>query len=244
MHALIARPRTEKAQGGEEGFSILELALVLLVIGLILGGIVTGRELIVSARARNLINQQDALRMAFFSFEDRYRSPPGDYNAAIVNIGATRDGDGDGRIEGTREGGTENILAWEHLSRAGFIGGRFRYSATPPFDGAIPRNPFGPHVDVAFDDWHGNPASAYRRIHNIKTGNGIPAAVLGEVDLKIDDGKALSGSFQFSNFSIDGVTVMALGSGPACVSDNASAFGAWNVATNPSALDCGAAVLL
>jgi len=228
----------------QRGFTILEIAMVLVVVGVLIGGVMMGQELILSARARSLINQQEELRVAFFSFQDRYQFPPGDYNEAIANIGATRNGDGDGRIEGTRDGGTENILAWEHLSRAGLLGGRFTFSATPPFDDAIPRNPFGPHVDVAFDNWHGNPASPNRKMHNIKTGNGIPAAVLGEVDVKLDDGKAFSGSFQFSNFSIEGATVIALGSAPACVSDNASAFASWNVATNPSALDCGAAMLL
>jgi hypothetical protein len=222
----------------------LELVLVLVVIGLLLGGIAAGRELIVSAKARSLINQQEALRMAFFSFQDRFQFPPGDYSEAVRNIGATRNGDGDGRIEGTREGGTENILAWEHLSRAGFIGDRYTYSASAPYDNAVPRNPFGPHLDVAFDNWYGSPADATPKIHNIKTGNGIPAEILGEVDLKIDDNSALTGKFLFSNFAATGSLPAGLGGGPACVSDSAGNRGSWNVATAPSAEDCGGASLL
>jgi hypothetical protein len=222
----------------------LELVLVLVVIGLLLGGIAAGRELIVSAKARSLINQQEALRMAFFSFQDRFQFPPGDYSEAVRNIGATRNGDGDGRIEGTREGGTENILAWEHLSRAGFIGDRYTYSASAPYDNAVPRNPFGPHLDVAFDNWYGSPADTTPKIHNIKTGNGIPAEILGEVDLKIDDNSALTGKFLFSNFAATGPLPAGLGAGPACVSDSAGNRGSWNVATAPSAEDCGGASLL
>ncbi len=139
---------------------ILEFVLVLVVVGLLFGGIAAGRELIVAAKARGLINQQEELRVAFFSFQDRYQFPPGDFSDAIRTIGATRNGDGDGRIEGTREWGTENILAWEHLSRAGFIGDRFTYTPTPPYDNAVPRNPFGPHLDIAFDNWYGDPANA------------------------------------------------------------------------------------
>ena len=218
------------------------MALVLLVVGLLFGGIAAGRELIVSARARSLINQQEELRMAFFSFQDRYQYPPGDYSDAIRNTGATRNGDGDGRIEGVREGGTENILAWEHLSRAGFIGDRYTYSEHAPYDNAVPRNPFGPHLDVAFDNWYGDPASTTGKIHNIKTGNGISADILAEVDLKIDDGNALSGKFLFSNFAASGAPPVALGDGPACVS--AANRGAWNAATSPFAEDCGGASLL
>lgn len=244
MEPLSRRPRFEQAHCFEEGFSVLELVLVLVVIGLLLGGIAAGRELIVSAKARSLINQQEALRMAFFSFQDRFQFPPGDYSEAVRNIGATRNGDGDGRIEGTREGGTENILAWEHLSRAGFIGDRYTYSASAPYDNAVPRNPFGPHLDVAFDNWYGSPADATPKIHNIKTGNGIPAEILGEVDLKIDDNSALTGKFLFSNFAATGPLPAGLGAGPACVSDSAGNRGSWNVATAPSAEDCGGASLL
>jgi prepilin-type N-terminal cleavage/methylation domain-containing protein len=241
---LIPRVRSAKARKLDRGFSILELVLVLVVVGLLFGGIAAGRELIVSAKARSLINQQDELRMAFFSFQDRYQFPPGDYSEAIRNIGATRNGDGDGRIQGTREGGTENILAWEHLSRARFIGDRFTYSQTAPYDNAVPRNPFGPHLDIAFDNWYGSPAETTPKMHNIKTGNGIAAEILGEVDLKIDDNNALTGKFLFSNFAASGAPPAALGAGPACVSDSAGNRGAWNAAAAPSAEDCGGASLL
>jgi prepilin-type N-terminal cleavage/methylation domain-containing protein len=241
---LVQRLRIEALPGAEKGFSLLELVLVLLVIALLLGGLVATRELVVSARARSLINQQDEVRMVFFSFQDRFKHPPGDYHDAIQNIGATRNGDGDGRIEGAREGDTENILAWEHLSRAGFIGDRYTYSATAPYDRAVPRNPFGPHLDIAFDNWYGDPGATTPRTHNIRTGNGIPASILSEVDLKIDDDNALSGTFQFSNFALTGPAPMGLGAAPACVSDDAGTRGAWNSATSPSAEDCGGASLL
>jgi hypothetical protein len=214
------------------------------VIGLLFGGIAVGRELIVSAKARSLINQQEELRVAFFSFQDRFQFPPGDYSDAIRNIGATRNGDGDGRIEGTREGGTENILAWEHLSRARFIGDRFTYSPAAPYDYAVPRNPFGPHLDIAFDNWYGSPTDTTPKIHNIKTGNGIPAEILSEVDLKIDDNNALTGTFLFSNFAASGAPPVALGAGPACVSDSSTNRGAWNAAASSPAEDCGGASLL
>ena len=61
------------------GFTLIELAIVLVVIGLLLGGILKGQELIESARARNLISQMDSIKAAFFTFQDKYRALPGDY---------------------------------------------------------------------------------------------------------------------------------------------------------------------
>ena len=57
-------------------------SIVLVIIGLLLGGILRGQELIQGARVRNVIDQQNGVRAAFFAFQDRYRSIPGDLSAA------------------------------------------------------------------------------------------------------------------------------------------------------------------
>ena len=68
------------------GFTLLEIAIVLVIIGLLLSGVLKGQELITNARVRNLISQQDGIKTAFFGFEDRYRAVPGDYSQADINI--------------------------------------------------------------------------------------------------------------------------------------------------------------
>ncbi len=68
------------------GFTLIEIAIVLVIIGLLLGGVLKGQELITGARVRNLISQQDGIKAAFFGFQDRYRALPGDYAAASTNI--------------------------------------------------------------------------------------------------------------------------------------------------------------
>ncbi|MDH3435607.1 MAG: prepilin-type N-terminal cleavage/methylation domain-containing protein, partial [Betaproteobacteria bacterium] len=70
----------------QQGFTLIEIAIVLVIIGLLLGGVLKGQELITSARVRNLISQQDGVKAAFFGFLDRYRAYPGDYNQAQANI--------------------------------------------------------------------------------------------------------------------------------------------------------------
>ena len=82
------------------GFTLIEIAIVLVIIGLLLGGVLKGQELITGARVRNLISQQDGIKAAFFGFQDRFRALPGDYAAAVQNIsGVAEHGDGNGRIE-------------------------------------------------------------------------------------------------------------------------------------------------
>ena len=73
------------------GFTLIEIAIVLVIIGLLWGGVLKGQELITGARVRNLISQQDGIKAAFFGFQDRYLALPGDYRAAdtSINCGAT-----------------------------------------------------------------------------------------------------------------------------------------------------------
>ena len=114
----------------EGGFTLIEIAIVLVIIGLLLGGVLKGQELITSARVRNLISQQDGIKAAYFGFQDRYRALPGDYpgaqaNANIPNMGSdTMGGNGDGLIVSTGSA-NEPTLAWMHLSHAGFLTGNY-----------------------------------------------------------------------------------------------------------------------
>ena len=227
----------------QTGFTLIEIAIVLVIIGLLLGGVLKGQELITSARVRNLISQQDGVKAAFFGFQDRFRAFPGDYSGATANIAAIStaacnggNGDGDGRIETTNN---EFILAWEHMSKAGFIAGSYTCAAT---EGATttPVNPYGLHLQVIYDGTYGGGSSPQR--HNVKTGPQIPVELIAEMDRKIDDGNPNTGGFQFSTFAAQG-TAPTGGSttAPACTSANTAA-GIWN-ATNGST-NCGGASLL
>src|SRR5215510_8766093 len=82
----LARPKADKElatmRNLSKGFTLIEIAIVLVIIGLLLGGVLKGQELITGARVRNLISQQDGIKAAFFGFQDRYRALPGDYASA------------------------------------------------------------------------------------------------------------------------------------------------------------------
>ena len=76
---------------GQSGFTLVEVAVVLVIVGLLLGGILKGRELINSARVRSLADTTSSIQAAYFGFIDRYHRVPGDWNAADATtaIGVT-----------------------------------------------------------------------------------------------------------------------------------------------------------
>ena len=232
----------------QQGFTLIEIAIVLVIIGLLLGGILKGQELITSARVRNLISQQDGVKAAFFGFQDRFRAFPGDYTAAATNIVGVStaacnsgNGNGNGRVETTNQ---ENVLAWEHLSKAGFITGTYTCAATEG-PTTSPVNPYGVYMQLVFDGIYGAGAAGAEEAqrHNIKSGSQVPVDIIAEMDRKIDDGAPNTGGFQFSRYQGNGAAAPTDGAAaqPACTSATTAA-GVWN-ATNGST-NCGGASLL
>jgi len=106
----------------QQGFTLIEIAIVLLIIGLLLGGIMKGQSMINSARVRAIANDLTGIEAAWISFQDRYRGLPGDYARASTHIvqGAI-DGDANARVDSGAEAGA----VWQHLAGAGFISGNF-----------------------------------------------------------------------------------------------------------------------
>lgn len=136
----------DKSTLHSDGFSLVELSIVLVILGLLVGGILTGQNLIRAAELRSVGTELDAYRTAVNLFRDKYFAAPGDIGNAIAfwdeahitpatcatTEGAgtqTCNGDGDGQIEQTASvtGGTSNEMFrfWQHLANAGLITGTF-----------------------------------------------------------------------------------------------------------------------
>ncbi|UCH48115.1 MAG: prepilin-type N-terminal cleavage/methylation domain-containing protein [Betaproteobacteria bacterium] len=231
----------------QSGFTLIEIAIVLVIIGLLLGGVLKGEELITSARVRNLISQQDGVKAAFFGFQDRYGALPGDYPGAFANIAGISTaacGSGVGNGNGRIEAGDEARLAWEHLSKSGFITGRFTCAAADSAD-TTPVNSYGIYLQVVYDGIYGAGTSGTPAPprHNVKTGAQIPVELIAEMDRKIDDGMPNAGAFQFSRYQGNAAAAPTDNSttAPACTSAS-TLVGIWNT-TNGSS-NCGAASLL
>jgi prepilin-type N-terminal cleavage/methylation domain-containing protein len=221
------------------GFTLIEIAIVLVIIGLLLGGVLKGQELITSARVRNMISQQDGIKAAYFGFLDRYRALPGDYSAAVGNIkDVTKAGDGNGQIELANAAGVaEYTLVWNHLSKAGFINGSYEYDDGTVKDATTPKNPYAGYLQLIYDNNYGekpNDAATPKR-HNLKTGNQVPVNILAEVDRKIDDGNPYTGAFQFSTYAGPG----GAKPDPAKCVTGSGATATWNVTGEEN--NCGGA---
>ncbi len=219
-------------QRRQQGFTLIEIAIVLVIIGLLLGGVLKGQELITSARVRNVISQQDGIKAAYFGFLDRYRALPGDYNQAVANItgvgtvcGTGGNGDGDGQIESANG---EHIMAWDHLSKAGFINGSYTCTGNAALTPTTnPTNPYAQYLQLIYDNVYAGTATNRQ---NVKTGNQIPSDILAEVDRKIDDGLATTGTTRASTYTSGAATDAGCFTG--------TAWATVNPVTN-----CGAATL-
>jgi prepilin-type N-terminal cleavage/methylation domain-containing protein len=114
-----------------KGFTLVEIAIVLVIIGLLLGGILKGQEMITQAKIKNLIADFSGISAAYHGYQDRYRKLPGDDGDANArwSLGIPAPASGaynDGTVSGTYNTTTaneESRLFWLHLRRAGFVAG-------------------------------------------------------------------------------------------------------------------------
>src|SRR5436190_6660545 len=108
----------KKKNKKQAGFSLIESAIVLVIMGFLIGGILKGKELIESARLKRVISQLNEYRLATSAFIDKYDALPGDFNKASTLIKqGLQDGNGNGIVEG--EGlaaGSEALHFWSHLA--------------------------------------------------------------------------------------------------------------------------------
>jgi prepilin-type N-terminal cleavage/methylation domain-containing protein len=130
----------------DNGFTLIELAIVLVIIGLIIGGIVVGRDMIHQAELRKVITQTDQIITAIDTFQGKYNCLPGDCANASDFFPSAVNGNGDEIINYGYPPGTEleGLTMWNHLSQAGLIAGSFQ--TNPPLLFAltdVPNGPFG-----------------------------------------------------------------------------------------------------
>lgn len=125
-------------------FSLIELSIVLVILGLLVGGILAGQSLIRASELRSVANDLNRYKTAIYTFRDKYFALPGDMTNATSVWGAvsgtgstcrttasngtlTCDGNGDGYIYTTDSGTTysETFHAWVQMADAGLIEGSY-----------------------------------------------------------------------------------------------------------------------
>ena len=113
----------------QNGFTLVEIAIVLVIIGLLLGGILKGQELINSAKVKNLANDFRVIPTYIYAYQDKFKSLPGDDPAGQTHLpgGAASDnGNGNGVINGAWNSTTatdESNMFWRHVRLANLAAG-------------------------------------------------------------------------------------------------------------------------
>ena len=179
-------------RGKQHGFTLVEIAIVLVIIGLLLGGILKGQEMIVQAKIKNVIADFSGIAAAYHGYQDRYRKMPGDDNQAEARWNTTNlNGDANGWIAGKYNSSTntdESRKFWNHLRRAGFVSGS-------PTDFAQPINATGGYVGVQTGDAAATPAVALGGMFGtIVCSSNIADKIAIALDNQMDDGDSTKGS--------------------------------------------------
>lgn len=184
----------------QTGFTLVEIAIVLVIIGLLLGGILKGQEMITQAKIKNVIADFSGVSAAYHGYQDRYRAIPGDDpNAATrwaVNPVAAA-GDGNGVVGGLYNTATDAAGAagesrrwWDHLRRAGFVSGT---GTQQPF------NALTGMIGVQTGDGAGgatmlNAAGGNGFVGLIMCSANLPDKIAIAVDTQMDDGASNLGT--------------------------------------------------
>ncbi len=195
------------------GFSLVELAIVVLIIGFLLIGVSYGLNLIHQARMRTVISESDNFLTSIQAFSDKYQTLPGDlptaFNVWGTSCAATAalcNGNGDGYIKNNTGGVDERFRAWQHLQLADMIPGNYSGIATTVGQGDIginvPQSGYNSSAGWSFD-YNGSYApptvsgqfmeiGAFKA-NNQPTGPLFTPQIAKLIDEKVDDGMPNNG---------------------------------------------------
>jgi prepilin-type N-terminal cleavage/methylation domain-containing protein len=186
----------------QSGFTLVEIAIVLVIIGLLLGGILKGQEMITQARIKNVINDFNGITAAYFSYQDRYRAIPGDDGGAPARWTLTAAGTSPTPSNGVVDGAwndavgampVETRLFWWNLRSAGFIPGPTAVADIAQA-AAQPTNAFGSLIGAMNGAGAGGATMSLSGL--IICSSGIPDKVAIAVDTQMDDQNAGTGSLR------------------------------------------------
>jgi len=216
----------------QSGFTLIEIAIVLVIIGLLLGGVLKGQELINSAKVKNLATDFRNIPVFIYGYQDKFKSLPGDdptLSGANTHLtGAAACGPagtattictpGNGLINGfwnDYNAGSEAYLFWQHVRLAGLTSGPTTIPPSPGAgDGFRPVNAAGGEIGIQSGTAVAGAAPIYSDLAKTLPIRGTyiicSPNILGkfakQLDVQLDDGNTAGGSMM----SIAGTAVASV----------------------------------
>lgn len=188
----------------QSGFTLIEIAIVLVIIGLLLGGVLKGQELINSAKVKNLATDFKNIPVFIYGYQDKFKALPGDDKLATTHVGSTAtNGNGNGIIEGNWNdpvsANSEAVNFWQQVRLAGLAPGPTSLTDA----NYIPTNASGGKIGVQSGTM--NTSGTFVSPMKDKNGNtirgsyvicsdGILGKFVQQLDTQMDDGNIGTGS--------------------------------------------------
>ena len=188
-------------KNGQGGFTLVEIAIVLVIIGLLLGGVLKGQELINSAKVKNFINDFKTMPLFIYGYQDKFKALPGDdanvtthlgsaaTAASVTLLAVTNATQGNGRIEGNYNSSTgtdETVAFWQQVRLANLASGATGFT-TPASD--MPTNADGGRIGIQSTAPITGMSGSY-----FVCSEGVQGRFAKQIDVTMDDGNTATGS--------------------------------------------------
>lgn len=204
-----------------KGFTLVELSIVLVILGLLVGGVLTGQSLIRASELRAITTEATGFTTAMSAFRDKYFALPGDMTNASSFWSGVGNGNGDGNITNHGTAANNEIsLFWIHLTQAGLVQGNFTniggttmtvitnaprskigamwnvigLGSVTPAGAASTTNVTAPAASTFYDGTYGNAFVIGNGTSAILPTGFIKSEEAWNIDTKMDDGKPSTGT--------------------------------------------------
>jgi prepilin-type N-terminal cleavage/methylation domain-containing protein len=181
---------TKMTRKTTSGFTLVELSIVLVIIGLIIGGVLSGKQLMLNAQITNAVNSVQAYQAQFQTYVQNYAAMPGDDANAQTRFSDAgipgKTDKADGTLDDSFDSSTdtdETRLAWSNLRAAGLVKGAGSSTAQPS-------NPFG----GIYGFQHGAFTTTGAFTTNVVCLSNVPGDAAMSIDSRLDDGAPNSGA--------------------------------------------------
>jgi len=185
----------------QSGFTLIELAIVLVIIGLLLGGVLKGQELINSAKAKNIASDLKNVQIFIYGYQDKFRAIPGDdANVAVHINGGVRATTPAGTLNNAQINGNwdsatttdESVLFWQHVRLAGLATGPTN-TADPAY---LPRNAEAGRIGVQSMTGFATIANMNTQGQYVVCSENITGRLAKQIDTNLDDGETSTGDLR------------------------------------------------